>query len=316
MISLKQLAQSVVNRAQYVALRGMMAALGALSWRHATAFGAGLGAFAYRPLGIRRRVVERQIAAAFPDLDDAGVRRVARGAYENLGRTAIETALLPSIGREGILDLFEGADGWEWIEQARAGGKGAILVGGHLGNWEVAGSYMAARGVPVDAIVRKMANPLFDAYLTGTRQSFGVRLLHDATAVKILPRAFREGRFVAFMSDQGVKGLASTYVSFFGRPARTPRGVGVLALRLGVPVIFGGAIRQPSGKFRLRLEPIEVLETGDREHDVDAVVRAFSARLEAWVRLVPEQYFWHHRRWRRQPPDTPPELRDPVEAPD
>ena len=30
------------------------------------------------------------------------------------------------------------------------------------------------------------------------------------------------------------------------------------------------------------------------------------------VRRVPEQYFWHHQRWRRQPPDTPPELRDPT----
>jgi Kdo2-lipid IVA lauroyltransferase/acyltransferase len=30
------------------------------------------------------------------------------------------------------------------------------------------------------------------------------------------------------------------------------------------------------------------------------------------VRQAPEQYFWQHRRWKRQPPDTPPELRDPV----
>ena len=315
MAALTTLARRVADRAQFAAMRALIAALGGMSWRRATALGARLGALGYRPLGIRRQVVERQIAAAFPELDESGVRRIALGAYENLGRTSIETALLPSLGRDAVLDLFEGAEGWEHLEAALALGKGAILVGGHHGNWEIAGAYMAARGVPVGAIVRKMANPLFDEYLTTTRARLGVRVLHDAVAVKFLPRAFRDGYAIAFMSDQGVKGLASTYVDFFGRPARTPRGVGVLALRLGVPVIFGAALRQPSGKFRLHLERIEVHESGDRERDVDAVVAEFSARLEHWVRRAPEQYFWHHRRWRRQPPDTPPALRDPVEVP-
>jgi KDO2-lipid IV(A) lauroyltransferase len=38
----------------------------------------------------------------------------------------------------------------------------------------------------------------------------------------------------------------------------------------------------------------------------------FTELLEKWVREFPEQYFWQHRRWRRQPPDTPRELRDPT----
>jgi len=60
------------------------------------------------------------------------------------------------------------------------------------------------------------------------------------------------------------------------------------------------------------LEPVEVVPTGDREADVDAIVTRFTEVLEKWVRLVPEQYFWQHRRWKRQPPDTPLELRDPT----
>jgi KDO2-lipid IV(A) lauroyltransferase len=60
--------------------------------------------------------------------------------------------------------------------------------------------------------------------------------------------------------------------------------------------------------------PIEVELTGDREKDVDALVVRYSEVLEKWVRRYPEQYFWHHRRWRRQPADTPPELRDPALA--
>jgi len=59
------------------------------------------------------------------------------------------------------------------------------------------------------------------------------------------------------------------------------------------------------------VERIEAPQTGDRDHDVDAIVARFTQHLEKWVRAVPAQYFWQHRRWRRQPPDTPPELRDP-----
>jgi KDO2-lipid IV(A) lauroyltransferase len=47
---------------------------------------------------------------------------------------------------------------------------------------------------------------------------------------------------------------------------------------------------------------------------VDELVASYTAKLEKWVRSAPEQYFWQHHRWKRQPDDTPEELRDPVEA--
>jgi KDO2-lipid IV(A) lauroyltransferase len=282
-----------------------------MDWDRAGRFGARLGALGYRPLGIRRGVVERQIAAAFPELDRPGVERIARGAYEHLGRSAMETAILPSLGIRGVLDVFEDADNWETVEEAHAEGKGIILVGGHLGNWELGGAYIAARGIGLDAIVRRMSNPLFDAYLNRTRSNIGMTIVHDADAVRRTPRSLRENRAVAFIADQGVRGLASTFVPFFGRPAKTPRGPAVFALRLGVPVIFGVALRQPSGRYRMHMERIPVESTGDRDADVDAIVLRYTQTLERWVRTAPEQYFWHHRRWRRQPPDTPPELREP-----
>jgi KDO2-lipid IV(A) lauroyltransferase len=289
----------------------VVGALGTLDWDRAGNIGARIGALGYRPLGIRRRVVERQIAAAFPGLDDGDVRRIARAAYEHLGRASIETAMLARLEPNAVLDLFEGADGWSAVEDALALGRGLIFVTGHLGNWELGGAYLAARGVPLDAIARRMSNPLFDRYLTETRSHIGMVVVHDADAVRRTPRSLRENRAVAFLADQGVLGLASTFVPFFGRPAKTPRGPAVFALRLGVPVVFGTAVRQPGGKYRIAFEPVAVTDTGDRDRDVDAIVARYTAALERWVRRYPEQYFWHHRRWRRQPPDTPPELREP-----
>lgn len=299
------------HKAEYTALRAVVGALGSMDWERAGSIGARIGALGYRPLGIRRGVVERQIAAAFPGLDDVNVKRIARASYEHLGRTSIEAALLARLGRAAVVDLFEGVDEWRLVEEALSHGRGLIFVTGHLGNWELGGAYIAARGIPLDAIARRMSNPLFDRYLTETRSRIGMVVVHDADAVRRTPRSLRENRAVAFLSDQGVMGLASTFVPFFGRPAKTPRGPAVFALRLGVPVVFGTAVRQPSGKYRLVFESIPVEDTGDRDRDVDAIVARYTATLERWVRRYPEQYFWHHRRWRRQPPGTPPELREP-----
>ena len=302
---------TLAHRLQYGALRGVIGALRRVGMRAASRVGAGLGLLGYWPLGIRREVVERQVRAALADLPPEEIQRIARASYANLGRTTAETALLPMYDAERIIDLFEGVEGWSIVEERLARDKGLIIVTGHLGNWEIGGAYVAARGLPVQAVARHMENPLFDRYLTSTRERIGMAIVHDEDAVRRVPRALRNGSAVAFLVDQGAVGLASTWVPFFKRLAKTPRGPAVFALRLGTPVVFGAVIRQPSGRFRLYFEPIDTTPTGDVEADVERIVGEYTAVLEQWVRRAPEQYFWHHRRWKHQRPGTPPELGEP-----
>ncbi len=282
-----------------------MACLTVLPFTLASRLGAALGVLGYA-LGIRRRVAETQVAFAFPDWSAEQVRRVVRASYANLGRTSMEAALMEGRPVTDLLARFERVDGWEHIEAALHRGRGALLVTGHLGNWELGGSYIAARGVPVDAIARHMSNRLFERYLTRVRQWFGVRVVYDEDAVRHTLRAVRENRIVGFLADQGVAGLASLFVPFFSRLAKTPRGPAVFALRMDVPMIFVVSIRLPSGRYRLVVEPIAVQDTGDREADTMALVSSYTARLEYWVRQVPGQYFWQHRRWKYQPAGAPP----------
>lgn len=305
---------TISHRAEYYSMRAMLSGLERLTWEQACAVGERIGRLGYRPLGIRKDVVVRQIAAAFPEWTSEQVADVARRSYAHLGRTSVEAALLWTLGERGVLDLVERVEGWEHLQGALAGGRGALGAAAHHGNWELLGAYLAARGVKVEVAVRGMGNPLFEGYVNRNRTRLGMTVMHDSEAVRRTARAIRDGRFVAFLSDQGVMGLASSFVPFFGRPAKTPRGFAVFALRLEVPVCFIDAVRLPSGKFRVVVEPVTIERTGDREKDVDAMVLRYSEILEKWVREYPEQYFWQHRRWRRQPPGTPPELRDPALA--
>ena len=302
---------SLAHRLEYAGLRTAVAALSALRWRRASSLGGALGRLGYAPFGVRRRVVERQIAAAFPKWDADRVAQVARASYDHLGRVTVETALMPSLGPGGVRDLVARTTGWDLIEEAAARRRGLVLITGHFGNWELAGAYVAARGIPIDVIVRRMSNPIFDRYLNQTRADLGMTVVYDAEAVRRTPRSLKEGKAIGFLADQGVLNLASTYVPFFGRPAKTPRGPAVFTLRYHAPTLFVAARREPDGRFHVSVEPVPYEETGDRERDVDAIVASYTRILESFVRQTPEQYFWQHRRWKHQPPETPAPLRDP-----
>ena len=300
------------HRFQYALLRAVLGGVRRLGFQRASDLGARLARLGYAPFGIRRRVVETQIAAAFPEWNAARVAETAQAAYENLGRTTIETAVLSRYGPAQVLELFDECPDWHVLERAMAKGRGVILVAGHLGNWELAGSYIGARGANIQAVARQMENPLFDSYLNRTRRRIGLDIVWDGDAVRRVPRTLRENGVVAFLVDQGAVGLASTWVPFFGRYAKTPRGPAVFALRLQSPVIFVAPLRQPNGRFTMSMEEVPVHQTGDRNADIDRIVADYTLALERWVRRAPDQYFWHHRRWKHQRPDTPKEFGDPL----
>lgn len=303
---------SLRHKVELTSMRALAAILGQLSWKRACAVGERIGQLGYRPLGIRRDVVEKQIAAAFPDWRIEDVKRTARASYGHLGRNAVEAIIGSGMAPREILGLVERVDGWEHLEKALADGRGAIGVAAHHGNWELLGGFIASRGVTPEVVVRGMENRLFEDYINENREKLGITTVNDKVAVRHIARSLKEGRFVCMLSDQGVLGLASSFVPFFGRPAKTARGFAVFALRFEVPVCFMDMVRLPNGKFRAVFEPIEIERTGDRERDIDAMVARYSEVLEKWVREYPEQYFWQHRRWRRQPEGTPVELRDPA----
>lgn len=300
------------HRVEYALLRAVTFVLGLIPLGGARRVGEWLGLLGFRPLGIRRQTVERQLAAAFPGLSPAAITALARAAYKHLGRVAIELALLPSLKLEGIDALFDGLGDLGTVEALRAQHKAVVAFTGHIGNWELAGAFLAMHGVPLDAVVRRMANPLFDGFLTRTRSRTGMRVVYDKDAVRAITRGLKEGRVPGLVADQGVLGLASVYVPFFGRPAKTPRGPAVFAIRFDAPIVFCSAILQANGRYRFVAEEIPVSRTGNMDEDVERTVAHFTAALERLVRRYPEQYFWHHRRWKRQPADTPVALRDPV----
>jgi Kdo2-lipid IVA lauroyltransferase/acyltransferase len=293
--------RALSHRIEYLLTRGLEAVVGALPARAADRLGEGIGASVHRPLGIRREVVLSNLQRAFPEATEAWIRSTAREAYRHLGRETAATMRLGGMSREQVVACTEMV-GWDNFLAAVDEGRGLVLMTGHFGNWEMGAASIASRGVRMTAIVQPQSNALVTARLDATRHRLGVETINRDDAPRQVPRALRDGYVVGIVSDQDAW-ESGVWVPFFGVPSSTHRGPALFALRHGAPVFTIAAFRIPSEmRYRIVLERVPVERTGALANDIVRLTAELAARLEAAIRLAPEQYFWFHRRWKTPPP--------------
>ena len=291
---------TLTDRLEYALFRAAVGAANRLSEPAAERWGERLGRLGYRPLGIRRAVVEDHLRHAFPERSADWIAATADAAYAHLGREMMAMLRLSHLSRADITARVRHEVGRERLREAFALGKGIVLVGGHFGNWEVGAASIAAQGYPVDAIYQPLRNPLFNAAVTDARKRLGLNLIPRKSASTVALQRLREGRIVAFVADQNA-GRSGVFVPFFGQLASTHRGAALMAVRSGAPLFFGAPIRREDHYLAIT-EEINTPRTGELADVVHRLTADYTACLESLVRQWPEQYFWHHRRWKTRPP--------------
>jgi KDO2-lipid IV(A) lauroyltransferase len=284
---------------EYAPARAAEAALATLPVPWADRLGLGAGSAAWR-LRMRREVVEQQIAAAFPERSPEWLADITRACYRHFGREIGAIARTGRYGGESLLPRFPSGNEAVALHREVTGGGGAIIVTGHIGNWEAAGAYLAAAGLPMAAVVKRQRNPAFNERLLETRRRSGIEPIYMQDARARIPQALREGKTVALVADQDA-GERGIFVPFLRREASTFRGPVRLALSQDVPLFFGAAVRLGSD-YGWVLETIERPPPGEGAEL--EYTRRWVARLEVLVRRHPEQYFWFHRRWKTRPAGT------------
>lgn len=262
-----------------------------------------LGLISWHVAPFRREVVLANLRAAFgDDLDDDGIRALGKAFYAQLGTTLLEFCGTWRLEPRQIRDLVE-VDGREHLEEALAHRRGALLVSGHFGNWELLAAWLAAEGRPVRFLAKTQANVRVDRLQNSLRARAGVGIIRSQTAIKEMLRILRDGGVIGLLGDQDA-GSGGLFLDFLGRPASVFRGTASLAWRLQCPVVAGFIVRQADGRHRLSLAP-PLLPDPDwgEEEAVLAITRWHTQRLEQAVRRDPDHYFWVHRRWKTAPPD-------------
>jgi KDO2-lipid IV(A) lauroyltransferase len=288
--ALEARAASVVSRLLSVAPR-----------RAALALGRGLG----RLLGdLDRRhvaIAVDNLRRAFPHWDEGRLLRTARGVYAHFGQVLLDILWMQGRPRQEVLALVDVVGG-EHVEAAMATGRGAILATGHIGSWELHGIAHGWTFGAIAVVARPLDNPALDRRLCAFRTAGGNTVIYKQRAVAQVMRAMREGRAVAILLDQNVQAGDGIFVDFFGRPASTTTIAAALALKTGCALIPCHTEIGADGRYRAIYEPaLQWSPSGDRSADLVMLTQELTRRIEAWVRDVPEQWLWIHRRWKTQP---------------
>jgi KDO2-lipid IV(A) lauroyltransferase len=139
---------------------------------------------------------------------------------------------------------------------------------------------------------------------THLRSRFGSEVIARGTgAGRRLARALAANRVNGLLIDQDIRDIPGVFVPFFGRPAWTPIGGGMLAVRAGCASVSGFIHRRPDGSHHVAIEPLETPNRGDEEERAHELTARATAAIETQIRTHPAQWVWFHRRWRTQSDD-------------
>ncbi len=258
-------------------------------------------------LRIRRSVVLSNLALAFPEKSEAERRVIARATFRHLGRMLTEILLVPRMTPDELSRVLD-LESLDVVRAAQARGKGVVACTAHYGNWELLQAGASLRGMPISSISRHQERTRADAALKETRRKAGVEelMVKRGSTLKAALRALKEGRVLGYVIDQNQPPRHAVFPTFFGVPAATAATHAYLALRHGAVVVFALAVPTGGDRYKVVIEgPLEVPDTGDRERDVLAFMQTLNDRLEHYVRLHPECWYWLHRRWKTRPPGEP-----------
>jgi KDO2-lipid IV(A) lauroyltransferase len=291
---------SAAHAFETLLVQALAGAVRTLSWERSLALGERLGDLAHR-LKLRRRVAEDNLARAFPERTPRERAAILRAHYRELGRVVVEYARLAELARAPRGRVVAEVRGAEHLEAAR--GRGAILLSGHFGNFELLGAVLGQMN-PVDEIVRPLSNPGVEAILARQRAGAGLTSISADRGIRRVFESLRAGRWVAMVGDQDAR-RHGVFVPFLNRPASTALGPARIALATGAPIIMGFVTRAADRRLVLDVEPPLAIAEPDAPDAALRLTALHSARLEAQVRAHPEMWFWLHRRWKTQPPAAP-----------
>jgi KDO2-lipid IV(A) lauroyltransferase len=278
------------NHVRYVPL---WSALVSSHWRsferRSRALGTAVGGL-LRWYPIAQRRVDRELLRVYPNLTRSRRAKLRREIGRHMGQTLFEIYHCAEF--QTRLDRFEvTGPGLTALEEARAQGKGAIVVSGHFGQWEAIRAVLKARGLESGAVYKPQTNPHYQRRLLAGIEAGGKPILATGrVGTKAMVRHLCSGGIISILLDE--KYAEGVRLPFLGLPAMTSISAAQLALKYGLPMVPAYGTRLgDGGRFEVAFEaPIP-------HTDPVTMTRAFNDSLSARIEADPAQWYWLLRRW-------------------
>lgn len=271
------------------------------SWAYALAVFAARFAWLFSPLARPR--LEYNLQMACPELrdDPAALRRLSWRNFRNHAKAYADLMQLPVARVEAMGQRLK-VNGLENLEQARAIGKGVLVVAAHMGSYEQAAAIWASTQAPVSIFAEELEPRTLFEWYRDTRARLGISVLPlDFGGIRKVMQALREQDIVITAIDRDITGTGHL-MPFFGKPAPIPLGPAAFALRLGTPLLPVCLWRNPDDTCQVECAPPVIAEsTGNPRADQVRVTQELVRHIERFIQQHPEDWHVPHRIWPGSP---------------
>ena len=234
---------------------------------------------------------------------DPRARRLARVSWRNFGRYVSDFIDIPNTTREAIVarirDMTPPPGAFGLLDEARARGKGVLLVSAHLGAYDVAGIAVASH-CPVHLIVETIKDPKMDRMWQEQRRELGMEVLRIEKTPRQFLRVLQQNGVVAVAVDRPLPPGEGVPVTFFGRRCWVPGGIAQIALKSGAAVMPGFCWYDETYSNTYYLAAAGVIypeHSGDKHADTIGLMQRMFDALEVFIRERPDQWAMFRAFW-------------------
>jgi KDO2-lipid IV(A) lauroyltransferase len=258
-------------------------------------------AWLFSPLARPR--LDYNLRVACPELqkDERELRRLSWLNFRNHAKAYADLMMLPRTNVEAMRSRLR-VEGMEYVEEARALGKGILAVSCHMGSYEVVSAIWSATLAPVSFFAEELEPRALFEWYRDTRARLGISVLTlDVGGIRKVLQALRDEEMVITAIDRDITGTGHV-MPFFGRPAPIPLGPAAIARRLGAPLLPVCVTRLPDDSYLALATPLVMVEeTDDPKADHVRATEKVLGRIEMFIQRHPEQWHVPHRIWEGSP---------------
>lgn len=179
-------------------------------------------------------------------------------------------------------------------------GRGAMIIGAHVGSWEVGAPYFHKYGKDMNIVMLDAEYEKIKSVIESGAERVPYKIIplgEDGleTILKI-KEALGKGEYVCFQGDRFMDESNSMEMEFMGHKARFPKGLFQVAAKLDVPVIFYYAMRGKGRRYSFSFE-IADTKAGNARERFEKIVAQYISSLEKIVAQYPRQWFNFYEFW-------------------
>lgn len=252
---------------------------------------------AFYVIGYRKRVVWENLKNSFPEKTDRELRKIQKQFYKHLAEVFLETLRILQISKHELEKRVK-VQNLELLVGRLQEGKSVLVLVGHLFNWEWLSHITAIKQeFPVYFVYQPLSNTFFDRLMLAIRTRFGERAIKMQQVLKDILQNHQQARIVALLADQSPAGNEKDHwTTFLHQDTAFFAGTEKVALKLKLPVLFGGVRRLKKGYYELCFEEIY----HPKELPNTNITETYVSFLQKYIEENPSNWLWSHKRWKKK----------------